>query len=82
MADALPYSAHAAGAPWEGINALDAAVLAYSNISALRQQVHPDSRIHGIIKGSEEWVRPACMDKATGIGYKLDMIRADPFLCG
>lgn len=50
------HNAHAAGAPWEGVNALDAAVLAYSNISALRQQVHPDSRIHGIIKGSEEWV--------------------------
>jgi metal-dependent amidase/aminoacylase/carboxypeptidase family protein len=50
------YRAHAAGAPWEGVNALDAAVLAYSNISALRQQTHPDSRIHGIIMGSEEWV--------------------------
>jgi hypothetical protein len=25
-------------------------VLAYTNIAALRQQVHPDSRIHGILK--------------------------------
>lgn len=32
-------SAHAALAPDQGINALDAAVLAYSNVNALRQQV-------------------------------------------
>eukprot|EP00794_Sanderia_malayensis_P015295 gene15295-16872_t len=42
--------AHAAGAPWLGINALDAAVQCYSNISMLRQQVLPTCRIHGIIK--------------------------------
>ncbi len=34
-------TAHSGAAPWEGINALDAAVLAYNNISALRQQIHP-----------------------------------------
>lgn len=48
-------NAHATLA-WEGINALDAAVLAYNNISALRQQVQPSHRIHGIIQGSEDWV--------------------------
>ena len=48
-------NAHATLA-WEGINALDAAVLAYNNISALRQQVNPSHRIHGIIQGSEDWV--------------------------
>ncbi|KAJ9150388.1 Peptidase M20 domain-containing protein 2 [Pleurostoma richardsiae] len=42
-------AAHAALAPWEGINALDAAVAGYNNISVLRQQVRPDERIHGII---------------------------------
>lgn len=40
---------HAAASPWKGINALDAMVLAYNNISALRQQLKPDIRIHGII---------------------------------
>lgn len=44
-------SAHAAAAPWEGINALDAAFLAYSSISVLRQQIKPDHRVHGIIEG-------------------------------
>lgn len=43
-------AAHAALAPWEGINALDAAVAGYSSISALRQQIRPDERIHGIIQ--------------------------------
>ncbi|HEX8969308.1 MAG TPA: M20 family metallopeptidase [Chloroflexota bacterium] len=42
-------AAHAAGAPEEGINALDAVVLLYNAISVLRQQVRSDVRIHGII---------------------------------
>lgn len=33
--------AHAAAAPWEGINALDAVVAAYLNVSLLRQQILP-----------------------------------------
>jgi len=37
----------------EGTNALDAAFLAYSNISVLRQQMKPDHRVHGIIEGKE-----------------------------
>jgi metal-dependent amidase/aminoacylase/carboxypeptidase family protein len=32
-------SAHASASPWDGQNALDAAVLAYSSISTLRQQI-------------------------------------------
>jgi amidohydrolase len=42
-------AAHAAGAPEDGINALDAVVLLYNAISVLRQQVRSDVRIHGII---------------------------------
>jgi amidohydrolase len=42
-------AAHAAGAPEEGVNALDAVVLFYNAISMLRQQVRSDVRIHGII---------------------------------
>ena len=41
--------AHASARPWEGVNALDAAVLAYNSISALRQQMKPDWRVHGVI---------------------------------
>jgi amidohydrolase len=42
-------AAHAAGAPEEGLNALDAVVLFYNAVSMLRQQVRSDVRIHGII---------------------------------
>lgn len=41
--------AHAAAAPHLGVNALDAVRLAFSGLDALRQQVTPDVRIHGII---------------------------------
>ena len=40
-------ASHAAGFPWEGVNALDAAVMAYNNVSCLRQQMKPDWRVHG-----------------------------------
>jgi metal-dependent amidase/aminoacylase/carboxypeptidase family protein len=41
-------AAHAAAFPHKGRNALDAAVLGYNNIAALRQHIRPDERIHGI----------------------------------
>ena len=48
-------AAHAAAAPWEGRNALDAAVLGYMNIAAMRQHIRPTERIHGIItKGGDK----------------------------
>lgn len=42
-------AAHAAAAPWEGRNALDAAVLGYMNVAALRQHIRPTERVHGVI---------------------------------
>lgn len=46
--------AHAAAAPHEGINALDAAVLSYNGLSMLRQQIKDDERIQLIIlKGGD-----------------------------
>lgn len=41
--------AHAAGFPWRGRNALDAIVLGYMGVAALRQHIHPSERVHGII---------------------------------
>jgi metal-dependent amidase/aminoacylase/carboxypeptidase family protein len=41
-------AAHAAAFPYKGRNALDAAVLGYNAIAALRQHIRPDERIHGI----------------------------------
>ncbi|KAI0767284.1 hypothetical protein C8Q74DRAFT_1279382 [Fomes fomentarius] len=48
-------TAHAGLSPWEGKNALDAAVLSYTNISLLRQQLKPTHRVHGTIDSSEDW---------------------------
>ncbi len=42
-------ASHASGAPWDGINALDAVQLTFAGINALRQHVRPDTRIHGIV---------------------------------
>jgi amidohydrolase len=41
-------AAHAAAFPDQGINALDAGVLFYNAVSALRQQLRPEARVHGI----------------------------------
>jgi amidohydrolase len=41
-------AAHAAAFPHKGRNALDAAVLGYMNVAALRQHIRPNERIHGI----------------------------------
>ncbi|MDO4926270.1 MAG: M20 family metallopeptidase [Turicibacter sp.] len=45
----LGRPAHASGYPEKGINALDAMIVFYNAVNALRQQVTPDVRIHGII---------------------------------
>ena len=47
-------AAHAAAHPWQGRNALDAAVLGYMNIAALRQHIAPTERIHGIFTDGGE----------------------------
>ncbi|MFC0215014.1 M20 family metallopeptidase [Paenibacillus chartarius] len=52
--DALQFeytgkAAHAAASPHEGINALDAVLLLFNSINALRQQLESHVRIHGII---------------------------------
>ncbi len=41
--------AHAAQAPWDGINALDALIIAYNALSVLRQQTMPGDIIQGCI---------------------------------
>ncbi|MFQ5802433.1 MAG: M20 family metallopeptidase [Candidatus Methylomirabilales bacterium] len=42
-------AAHAAAVPYLGTNALDAVILTFNNINALRQQLRSDARVHGII---------------------------------
>ncbi|KAJ6153583.1 hypothetical protein N7470_006542 [Penicillium chermesinum] len=59
--------AHASAAPWEGVNALDAVVSAYVNISMLRQQILPTQKIHGVVlRGGE---RPNVIPASTTLAY-------------
>ncbi|KAG1903599.1 uncharacterized protein F5891DRAFT_1017195 [Suillus fuscotomentosus] len=57
------HTAHAGLSPWEGQNALDAAVLAYNNVSLLRQQIKPTHRVHGIFEG-KDWAPNIIPDHA------------------
>lgn len=43
-------TAHAAAAPWEGLNALNAVQFFMHSVDMLRQHVRPSSRIHGIVR--------------------------------
>ena len=42
-------SAHAAGSPEKGINALDACIMLFNSVNALREHILDSSRIHGVI---------------------------------
>jgi amidohydrolase len=42
-------AAHASAAPYEGVNALDAVTLTQTAVGLLRQQLRPDSRVHGVV---------------------------------
>ncbi|CAG8212029.1 unnamed protein product [Penicillium olsonii] len=61
--------AHAAAAPWEGINALDAVVSAYVNISMLRQQILPTQKIHGVIANGGD--RPNIIPMSATVDYYI-----------
>ena len=43
-------ASHASAAPHRGRNALDAAVLAYMNVAALRQHIEATDRVHGVFR--------------------------------
>jgi metal-dependent amidase/aminoacylase/carboxypeptidase family protein len=60
-------AAHAAAFPWEGVNALDAAVLSYNAISMLRQQIKPTWRAHGVF--TDGGIEPAIIPEKTQLHY-------------
>lgn len=61
-------AAHAAAAPFAGINALDGLVTAYQSIAQLRQHIRPTERVHGIITdgGQKPNIVP---ERAAGLFY-------------
>jgi amidohydrolase len=78
---------HAAGSPQLGINALDAFVQAYNNVSTLRQHLLPTDRVHSIItRGGEAanvipaYTRSEWMIRAT-TGERLEELVAKVTRC-
>lgn len=62
-------AAHAAAFPQLGQNALDAAVLSYMNVAALRQHIEDTDRIHGVfIKGGD---RPNIVPEHTTMSWMI-----------
>ncbi|XP_060068349.1 peptidase M20 domain-containing protein 2-like isoform X2 [Ylistrum balloti] len=62
-------ASHAAAFPWEGVNALDAAVTCYQTVSCMRQQMKPTWRVHGIItKGG---LRPNIIPEEAALEYYI-----------
>lgn len=71
-------AAHAAARPWEGRNALDAAVLGYMNVAALRQHIRPDERVHGVFRHGGE--KPNIVPEHAATEWAIrapDLLRAD-----
>ena len=68
-------TSHASGSPWEAINALDAVVSMYNNISVMRQQIKMTDRVHcTILKGGEQ---PNVIPDETQIWYKMRSMTSD-----
>ena len=42
-------AAHASSWPWRGVNALNAVIGLFNLLDAMRQQLRPDARVHGVI---------------------------------
>jgi amidohydrolase len=80
-------AAHAAAFPHRGRNALDAAVLGYMNVAALRQHIRPDERIHGIF--TEAGDKPNIVPKFAAAQWyvraknldRLEPLKARVFAC-
>jgi amidohydrolase len=78
-------AAHAAAMPERGINALDALVIGYQSVAALRQHIRPTERIHGIITDGGQapnivperaegrfYVRAANADELAGLKQRVE----------
>ena len=54
-AEFFGQAAHASSWPWRGVNALNAVIALFNALDAMRQQLRPDARVHGVItKGGEQ----------------------------
>jgi amidohydrolase len=62
-------AAHASSWPWRGVNALNAVIQLFVALDAMRQQLRPDARVHGVItKGGD---RPNIIPELTSAEFFL-----------
>jgi amidohydrolase len=62
-------AAHASSWPWRGVNALNAVIQLFLGTDAMRQQLRPDARVHGII--THGGVRPNIIPEYTSAEFYL-----------
>src|SRR5436189_212419 len=68
-------AAHASSWPWRGVNALNAVIQLFVALDAMRQQLRPDARVHGIIvKGGEQ---PNIIPEHTRADFYLPSLERD-----
>ena len=75
-------AAHASSWPWRGVNALNAVIALFNALDAMRQQVRPDARMHGVItRGGEqaniipEYTSAEFYLRATTVAYCHELLR-------
>src|SRR5467141_104760 len=75
-------AAHASSWPWRGVNALNAVISLFNALDAMRQQIHTDARIHGVItKGRDqaniipEYTSAEFYLRATTVAYCRELLR-------
>jgi amidohydrolase len=75
-------AAHASSWPWRGVNALNAVIQLFVSLDAMRQQLRPDARVHGIItRGGEqaniipEYTSAEFYLRATTVDYCEELLR-------
>lgn len=75
-------AAHASSWPWRGVNALNAVIALFNALDAMRQQIHTDARVHGVItRGGEqaniipEYTSAEFYLRATTVPYCHELLR-------
>jgi amidohydrolase len=75
-------AAHASSWPWRGVNALNAVISLFNALDAMRQQIHTDARVHGVItRGGEqaniipEYTSAEFYLRATTVPYCHELLR-------
>src|SRR5438093_12734525 len=81
-AEFFGQAAHASSWPWRGVNALNAVISLFNALDAMRQQIRPDARIHGVItKGGDqaniipEYTSAEFYLRATTVAYCRELLR-------